>query len=126
MKDTKFSWKKRARSFRYAFVGIARLLRYEHNAWIHCAVTVVVLIAGFVLHISAMEWVAVALCIGGVLAAEAFNSAVEALADRVSPGYDEAVKHTKDLAAGAVLLMAMAAVAVGLIIFVPKIIEWIR
>ena len=85
--------------------------------------TFVVLIAGFVLHISAMEWVAVALCIGGVLAAEAFNSAVEALADRVSPGYDEAVKHTKDLAAGAVLLMAMAAVAVGLIIFVPKIIE---
>ena len=85
--------------------------------------TFVVLIAGFVLHISAMEWVAVALCFGGVLAAEAFNSAVEALADRVSPGYDEAVKHTKDLAAGAVLLMAMAAVAVGLIIFVPKIIE---
>ncbi len=125
MKESKFSWRKRARSFRYAFAGIGRLLRYEHNAWIHCAVTVVVLVAGFVLHISAMEWLAVALCIGGVLAAEAFNSAIEALADRVSPGYDEAVKHTKDLAAGAVLLMAMAAVAVGLIVFVPKIMDWI-
>ena len=125
MKDTKFSWKKRARSCRSAFAGIARLLRYEHNAWIHCAVSVVFLIAGFVLPISAMEWVAVALCIGGVVAAEEVSSAVEAVAERVSPGYDEAVKHTKDLAAGAVLLMAMAAGAVGLIIFVPKISEWI-
>ena len=56
-----------------------------------------------------------------VLAAEAVNSAIEALADRVSPGYDEAIKRTKDLAAGAVLLTAIAAAAVGLLIFIPKI-----
>ena len=49
------------------------------------------------------------------------NSAIEALADRVSPGYDEAIKRTKDLAAGAVLLTAIAAAAVGLLIFIPKI-----
>lgn len=86
---------------------------------------VIAITLGFVLCIAAWEWVAVALCIGAVLAAEAFNSAVEALADRVSPGYDEAVKRTKDLAAGAVLLLAIAAVAVGLIIFLPKIIALI-
>jgi len=121
MNKGRFSWKKRAKSFTYAFAGIARLLRYEHNAWIHCVAAVVAVAAGLLLDISATEWMAVALCIGAVLAAEAFNSAIEALADRVSPGYDEAVKHAKDLAAGAVLLVALAAVVVGLIVFVPKL-----
>ncbi len=60
---------------------------------------------------------------GYVLAAEAFNSAIEALSDRVSPGYDEAVRRTKDLAAGGVLLTAVAAFVVGLIVFVPKLID---
>lgn len=56
-----------------------------------------------------------------VLSAEAVNSAIEALADRVSPAYDEAIKRTKDLAAGAVLLLAIASAVVGLIIFLPKL-----
>lgn len=66
------------------------------------------------------EWCVVALCIGGVLMAEGFNTAVETLADRVSADYDEMVGKCKDLAAGAVLLMVIAAVIVGLIIFLPK------
>ena len=59
--------------------------------------------------------------VGLVLSAEAVNSAIEALADRVSPAYDEAIKRTKDLAAGAVLLLAIASAVVGLIIFLPKL-----
>ena len=59
--------------------------------------------------------------IGLVLAAEAVNSAIEALADVVSPDYNEGIKRTKDLAAGAVLLLAMTAAMVGLIIFIPKL-----
>lgn len=73
--------------------------------------------------ISAKEWIAVVFAIGTVLAAEAVNSSIEAIADLVSPGYNEAIKRTKDLAAGAVLILAIAAAIVGLIIFVPKIIE---
>ena len=57
-----------------------------------------------------------------MLATEAVNSSIEAIADLVSPGYNEAIKRTKDLAAGAVLILAIAAAIVGLIIFVPKII----
>lgn len=79
------------------------------------------LIAGALLGLSRMEWVAVVVVIGAVLAAEAVNSSIEALADLVSPEYNEAIKRTKDLAAGAVLLMAIAAAIVGLIIFIPKI-----
>lgn len=123
MKEEKFSWRKRAKSFVYAFRGIALLVRNEHNAWIHCVAAVVAVSLGFVLGLSVGEWTAVALCIGAVLAAEAFNSAIEALADRVSPGYDEAIKRTKDLAAGGVLLVAIAAVVVGAIVYLPKLID---
>ncbi len=117
----KFSWKKRAKSFSYAFAGIARLLRCEHNARIHVVAAIAVAGCGWWFGLSAMEWVAIALCVGGTFSAEAFNSAIEALADRVTGERDEAVKHAKDLAAGAVLLVALADVVVGLIVFLPKI-----
>lgn len=123
MEETgKFSWRKRARSFRYAWQGIAWLLRTAHNARIHCAVAVAVIVAGCLLHISAVEWAVVALCIGAVLAAEAFNSAIESLADRVTTERDDAIRHVKDLAAGAVLFVVAGAVVAGLWIFLPKII----
>ena len=77
-------------------------------------------IAGVLLGLSRMEWVAVVIVIGAVLAAEAVNSALEAIADFVSPEYSEAIKRIKDLAAGAVLLMAIAAAIVGGIIFFPS------
>lgn len=121
MKNEGFTFRKRIRSFRYAFNGIRLLITREHNAWIHCFAAISVVIAGAILGLSRMEWVAVVIVIGAVLAAEAINSSIEALADLVSPEYNEAIKRTKDLAAGAVLLMAIAAAIVGLIIFIPKI-----
>ena len=121
MKNDGFTFRKRLRSFRYAFNGIRLLITKEHNAWIHCFAAVCVVIAGVLLGLSRMEWVAVVIVIGAVLA-EAVNSALEAIADFVSPEYSEAIKRTKDLAAGAVLLMAIAAAIVGGIIFFPKLI----
>ena len=115
MKNDGFTFRKRARSFKFAFNGIKLLITKEHNAWIHCFAAVCVLIAGMVFGLSRME------LIGAVLAAEAVNSSIEALADLVSPEYNEAIKRTKDLAAGAVLLMAIAAAIVGFVIFIPKI-----
>ncbi len=121
MKNDGFTFRKRMLSFKYAFHGIYLLIRYEHNAWIHCFIAVCVLTAGLCVKLSAAEWTAICLCIGMVLAAEAVNSAIEALADRVSAEYDEAIKRTKDLAAGAVLLLAMASAVIGLLIFLPKL-----
>ena len=100
MENKRFSIKDRIYSFKYAGRGVVRLVSREHNAWIHCAVTVCVIVAGGLLGLSTFEWIAVILCIGAVLAAEGVNSAIEALCDKVSPEYDEAIKHTKDLAAG--------------------------
>lgn len=123
MKNNGFTFRKRIKSFQFAFNGIKLLITKEHNAWIHCFAAVCVLIAGALLGLSRMEWVAVVVVIGAVLAAEAVNSSIEALADLVSPEYNEAIKRTKDLAAGAVLIMAIAAAIVGLIIFIPKIMD---
>lgn len=117
-----FSFKKRAKSFVYAFAGIKELIKKEHNAWIHCFATICVIVCGIFFNISRMEWIAVSICIGMVLMAEAFNSAIERLTDIVSPEYNKKAGKVKDLAAGAVLLAAIGAATVGLIIFVPKVI----
>lgn len=120
MKNNGFTLRKRLRSFRYAAHGIRDLFR-EDNARIHAVVAVAVLVAGVWLGLSLTEWAVIMLTIGAVLAAEAVNTALESLCDRVSPGFDEHIRRAKDLAAGAVLLLAMAAVAVGLFIFLPKL-----
>lgn len=125
MKNNGFTLRKRLRSFSYAFHGICLLITQEANAWIHCFAAVCVVVAGFFFGISVSEWIAVIFAIGMVLAAEAVNSAVEALADRVTQEYDEAIKRTKDLASGAVLILAIAAAIIGCIIFIPKIVLWL-
>lgn len=125
MKNNGFTLRKRLRSFGYAFHGICLLITQEANAWIHCFAAVCVVVAGFFFGISVSEWITVIFAIGMVLAAEAVNSAVEALADRVTQEYDEAIKRTKDLASGAVLILAIAAAIIGCIIFIPKIVLWL-
>lgn len=121
MKNSGFTLKKRLKSFRYAFNGVFLLLRYEHNAWIHTSVAVCVIVAGNFIGLSSTEWLFIVVAIGTVLAAEAINSSIEALSDLVSPEYNEAIKRTKDLAAGAVLILSIAAAITGLIIFLPKL-----
>ncbi len=112
----------RLRSFRYAFAGVRLLLREEHNARIHATITVLVVVAGIVLRVSPVEWGVLVICIGMVLAAEAFNSAIERICDYLTTEHDDRIRDIKDLAAGAVLLCAIAAAIVGLIVFVPHIV----
>ena len=112
----------RLRSFRYAFAGVRLLLREEHNARIHATITVLVVVAGIVLRVSPVEWGVLVMCIGMVLAAEAFNSAIERICDYLTTEHDDRIRDIKDLAAGAVLLCAIAAAIVGLIVFVPHIV----
>ena len=115
------SFRRRANSFRYAFQGLADLLRNQPNARIHLAVAVAVIVAGFFFRISRSEWLAVVFCIVLVFAFEAMNTALEYLTDLVSPEFHPLAGKAKDAAAAAVLISAAGAVAVGLIIFLPKI-----
>ena len=111
--------KKRIKSFVYAFKGIDSLLKKEHNAWIHCIAIVVVTSCGLYFRITPTEWCIVVLCFGIVLAAEGFNTAIERLVDLVSPGFHPIAGDVKDVAAGAVLICAIASAIVGAIIFIP-------
>ena len=118
----KFSVKKRARSFTYAFKGI-KLLMQQHNAWIHLAATLVVVAAGFYFELRPGKWLATIIAIGMVWAAEAFNTAMEHLVDLVSPEQNETAGKVKDIAAAAVLITAIISVVIGCIVFVPEIIS---
>lgn len=115
------SLQRRIDSFRYALRGLADLVRSQANARIHLAISIVVLLVGFWLGLSRMEWVAIVLCMALVLALEAVNTALEYLTDLVSPGQHPLAGKAKDVAAAAVLLAAIGAAVVGLIIFLPKL-----
>jgi diacylglycerol kinase (ATP) len=119
----KFAIKGIVNSFRYAFAGIFSLISGERNAKIHAVAAVLVIIMGLCLKISSIQWCIILFCIGGVFCAEAFNSAIETLCDRVSPENNPLIKKTKDMAAGAVLLLVIAAVIIGLIIFIPPLVR---
>lgn len=113
--------KKRAASFGHAFRGVAELLHGTPNAVIHVVLALVAVALGFYFRIDAGEWLAIVIVIGLVLALEAVNTAIEGLADMISREHNENIKRIKDVAAGAVLMAAIAALVVGMIIFLPKI-----
>jgi len=110
-------------SLRNAFSGIATLLRLERNAKIHLFILVLVIVAGVLLKISPAHWIAVSLAAGFVIAAESFNTAIEALCDAVKPEFDPEIRKAKDLAAAGVLISAIASAVTGLIVFVPALVR---
>jgi diacylglycerol kinase len=107
------------RSFKFAFRGISFALR-GNNFKIQMACAVLVIIAGWRFQISWNEWLAIVICIGAVLSAEAFNTAIEKFADFIHPQQNEKIGQVKDIAAGAVLILAIISLIVALIIFIPK------
>jgi|ERR1700677_2427456 diacylglycerol kinase (ATP) len=121
MKQTKFSIHSRLKSFKFAFDGIRELLIREHNARIHLAATVGVIVAGFVLHASTTDAAVLAVVTGLVWITEILNTCVEQMMDFVYPQEHPGIKIIKDLAAGAVLVAAATAVVAGLLIFIPKL-----
>lgn len=121
MPKEKFSITNRLKSFKYAFAGLKSLLADEHNARIHLAAALLVIIAGLILEISQTEWFVVLILIAFVFVAELFNTSIENLCDTVIPEQNEGIKRTKDQAAAAVLIAALAASLIGLWIFVPKL-----
>jgi diacylglycerol kinase (ATP) len=121
MQRRPFEFTGRIRSFRYAIGGIFRMIRSQHNAWIHLIVTAGVVAAGLFFRLSRSEWCWIVLAIAIVWTAEALNTAFEFLADAASPNFHPVVRDAKDVAAGAVLITAIAAVIIGVIIFLPHV-----
>jgi diacylglycerol kinase len=106
--------------FRDAFRGVKQGVRGQSSFFVHCFTAAAVIAAGLVLRVNAVEWCLLALCIGGVLSAEMFNTALEALARAVTDRDDPHLRDALDVGSAAVLLAALSAVAVGTVVFAPK------
>lgn len=106
----------RARSFVHAFAGLREVVRSQPNAWIHAVLTVLVVVAGILLDVSRLDWCWLIISIAAVWSAEAFNTALEALADAAVPAQHPKVRLAKDAAAGAVLVASIAAALIGIVV----------
>lgn len=111
-----------AGSFRNAFRGVATAIRSEPNARIHLAATAAVTAAGIFFRCSPGEWAVLAIATGCVWTAELLNTAIEKSMDLLHPDHHPLVKNIKDMAAGAVLIAAIAAIVAAGCIFLPKMI----
>jgi diacylglycerol kinase (ATP) len=116
-----FTLSGRILSFKYAGRGVWLTIKSQHNAWVHALATIVVIVAGFALSISRIEWCVIVLACAAVWTAEALNTALELLADAKTKEIHPVIGQAKDVAAGAVLITALGAVIVGVIIFAPHV-----
>ena len=105
-------------SIGYALRGIFITIRQERNAQIELVISFIVIAIGLWLELSKMEWCLVLLCIGMVLGAETFNSAIERWCDRETKEIDPSIRDIKDTAAGAVLITSIIAAIIGMMIFI--------
>lgn len=113
----------RVKSFRYAFKGAFFLITTEHPVITQSLLAVILIISGFLFHITKTEWLFQVLVIGLVLSIEGLNTAVEKLCDFIHSDYHKHIGFIKDIAAGAVTFAALTAVVVILIIYSPYIYE---
>ncbi|HOP57877.1 MAG TPA: diacylglycerol kinase family protein [Bacteroidales bacterium] len=108
-------------SFACAFKGLLVLVKEERNALIQLVLLILVVVLGIVLNISKGDWLYIIIVSGFVVTSECFNTAVENLSDIITREQDERIKKIKDLAAGGVLIAAIAAAITGLLVFVPEL-----
>ncbi|CAM4264444.1 diacylglycerol kinase family protein [Flavobacterium terrigena] len=111
----------RIKSIGFAVKGAYKLVTTEHSIMVQFSLMILMIIAGFYFHISREEWMLQILAFGLVLAIEGLNTAVEKIADFIHPEFHNRIGFIKDIAAGAVLFAAFSAIAVGALIYVPKI-----
>ena len=121
MKRTEF-----LRSFGCALKGIAATIRGERNIKVQLAIAVVALALGAVVLRDPLEWAVVILCCGCVIGAELINTAIEHVVDLVSPEWNELAGKAKDAAAGAVLVIVLAAGTIGVIVYVRAFLQWME
>lgn len=111
------------KSFVYAFNGLRQMFFVERNFTIHIIAAFVAVVLCVFLNVSDIELLIVIICIGLVIGFEVMNSAIEKLCNFVSPEWNENIKIIKDMSAAAVLVVALLSFVIGIVIFVPKIVN---
>ncbi|XKH51036.1 diacylglycerol kinase family protein [Chryseomicrobium palamuruense] len=115
--------RREVKSFQNAWQGIFRAAKLERHLKFHIVAAIGTIAGAFILQFSALEWVVLVLTISGMIALELVNTAVERIVDFVQPEWDERAGQIKDIAAGACLIYACGALAIGCILYIPKLIE---
>lgn len=110
-------------AFRYALAGIIYCVRRERHVKLHLAAAFAALWLAWWHELSGIEVIVLLMTIAGVITAEIFNTALEAIVDKVSPEYHPLAKAAKDAAAGAVLVQAVVALGVGYVLFWDKLLK---
>ena len=111
-------------SFRYAGNGLRAVFYRGKNIRIFTIIIVLVLLAGYLLDVTTIEWLILITIMSVNFVAEVFNTSIEVLCDKVSPGKDPKIAIAKDIAAAAVLTLAIASAVIGITIFLPKILAF--
>ncbi len=111
----------RIKSIGYAFKGAYFLFKSEASIQIQAGIALLTTIAGFYFQISLTEWMIQILTIGAIMGIEGLNTAIEEIADFIHPEHHQKIGRIKDLAAGAVFIVAVAAIVIGGVIYFPKI-----
>ncbi len=112
----------RLKSVGFAVKGAIKLITTEHSVMVQFSLAIIMIIAGFYFDIDRYEWMMQILAFGLVLGIESMNTGIEKMADFVHPEFHNRIGFIKDIAAGGVLFAAIAAIAIGLLIYVPKFI----
>jgi diacylglycerol kinase len=118
--------KKFLNSADFALQGIRRFFSNERNGQIQAVFGLAAILLGFILSITAFQWLLVLFCIGLVISLEMINSAIEKFCDLVTNDYHPGIKIIKDVAAGSVLVASLFSLITGLVIFIPAIVDFIN
>ena len=110
----------RIRSLKFAIRGAWLLITTEHSIMVQFSIAVLMTVLGFMMQLSATEWMIQTLAIGMVLVAESLNTGIEKLSDFVHPDYHKRIGFIKDISAGAATFAAVIAIIIGLLIYLPK------
>ena len=124
MRKTKWSTKSFYQSLKCALTGIKEIFISQRNIKIQMAAGIIAIAMGFLFKISPNEWLAIAIVIGSVIAMESTNTAIEYTVDLITEEKNEKARIAKDASAAGVLLASITATIVGMIIFLPKIIQF--
>ncbi|MED4016494.1 diacylglycerol kinase family protein [Sutcliffiella cohnii] len=126
-KETKKSFRgSLSKSFFFALEGFMYVLKKERNIKIHIIIAIFMILLSLYLNISKIEWVVLFLIIGGMVVIEIINTAIENVVDLVTEDFHPLAKIAKDVAASAALVFAVVAVVVGIILYLPYIVQLVK
>ena len=111
------------RRFKYAYDGFTAILKKDQNFLFHILASIIVIILGIVLNIDRIDWILIIVAIGLVLSFEAINTSIEFVVDLITTDYHEYAKYAKDIAAFSVVIVSIVSICIGLIVFIPYILE---